>query len=173
MGVRSVLRTARLTLALLVEKAEVANKTRIASEITGVPIALKQYHAHDGTWEARFGATEHEEVRRLTEGVITFFKRYAGPNYLEFTVYAEDLGPIVVTFQRARGETPHQRREAAERERDALRAAVLDARDALTTILQHAPGYDWNADPLYLTRRSGDVFATIAEVLGEGGSRGS
>jgi hypothetical protein len=41
----------------------------------------------------------------------------------------------------------------------ALERVLAKMRDVLTTVSQRAPGYDWNADPQYLTRLISNVFA--------------
>lgn len=48
--------------------------------------------------------------------------------------------------------------EKTQRERDGLLCWMKAASDTLRYIEQHAPGYDWNADPLYLTLKTGYIY---------------
>lgn len=47
-----------------------------------------------------------------------------------------------------------------------LIAATRQLRAALARVSQHAPGYDWNADPLSLTRAVGDAMARSDKAIG-------
>lgn len=48
-----------------------------------------------------------------------------------------------------------------------LREALRSIRSTLRHVEQHAPGYDWNADPLQLTLRTGAAYAMVAKLLRE------
>lgn len=66
-----------------------------------------------------------------------------------------------------------ERDELAAR-RDAMAAALGKAVEVLHYVVLHAPGYDWNSDPLYLTLITGEVFqmdmdALLARIRAEAG----
>lgn len=46
-----------------------------------------------------------------------------------------------------------------------LKGLLEKARDCICTISDKAPGYDWNSDPLYLTRIIGDSINSIDQAL--------
>lgn len=48
---------------------------------------------------------------------------------------------------------------------DVLLAALKTARAALIAVEQHAPGYDWNADPLSLTLITGAAYEEIDNAI--------
>ncbi len=59
-------------------------------------------------------------------------------------------------------------RKALKAERDKnkeLLAALKLAYNTLSFIQDKAPGYDWNADPLSLTLKTGEVFETIELLM--------
>ncbi len=43
--------------------------------------------------------------------------------------------------------------------------ALEQMKAALSYVIQHAPGYDWNADPLSLTLKTGEAFAAADKAL--------
>lgn len=66
----------------------------------------------------------------------------------------------------------NEHRVRAEKESEAKDALILElvgalenARDTLSFVQYRAPGYDWNADPLYLTLKTGNVFQQIEMII--------
>lgn len=52
-----------------------------------------------------------------------------------------------------------------------LLEALHDARKTLSYVTEKAPGYDWNADPLSLTLRTGDAFSKIDAAIAKAEGR--
>lgn len=50
---------------------------------------------------------------------------------------------------------------------ESLEVLVKEAYDTLNYIVQKAPGYDWNMDSLFLTRRQGDFNAKAEKVIAQ------
>jgi hypothetical protein len=116
----------RSTSALLGAKFRAAYYTDQAAQMLGDGLDLKQYDADGSSWQAIFGSRcgADSVVERLCIGVAEFFKRHGGTNYLEFTMDADGLGPIVVSFQRKQGQTPHALRVRAEEDAAELRTML-------------------------------------------------
>lgn len=54
------------------------------------------------------------------------FSESGAENYLEMHFHSDVTGPLVATLQRVNGKTPHQLREAAEKERDQFKSNWLE-----------------------------------------------
>jgi hypothetical protein len=109
--------------------------------------------------------------RVFSEMVSLYFSKAGGINYVEMTAEGKETGPILVTFQRTEGKTPHQLKKEAEAERDSLKATIHDANEALMRAVfggrlpeqwcDDAPALGTNIDQvvLLLTHTQGEVQA--------------
>lgn len=67
-----------------------------------------------------------EVARVLAQQFYTLLTEKGGENYLEMHLNSKEGKTIVVTVRWEQGKTPHQLRQIAEQERDALRAQIHD-----------------------------------------------
>ncbi|NBD11806.1 hypothetical protein [Corallococcus silvisoli] len=75
---------------------------------------------------------------RMAEALVTFFRGEGATNYVEFKVHHPTDGDFILCIQRASGKTPHELRQDAESERDALRAQVAEVTNAAHKVVSDA-----------------------------------
>lgn len=114
--------------AALMAKLEAAEKENkvlreaLAEKVTSETM-LRDLSVRNGSIHARF---EGGAVHLLVDAFAGQFSESGAENYLEMHFHSPATGPLVTTVQRVNGKTPHQLREAAEKERDALRAKIAE-----------------------------------------------
>ena len=120
--------------AALMAKLEMAEKDNkvlrkaLAEKVTSETM-LRNLSVGNGSIHASF---EGGAVHLLVDALSGQFSESGAENYLEMHFHSPATGPLVTTVQRVNGKTPHQLREAAEQERDALRTELADLRSSMT-----------------------------------------
>lgn len=118
---------------LLREENERLVQTIAEPMITGINI---------GNGSMQIGAQADMQVKLLAGMFLGMFERYPdAKNYLEVRLDS-DRGPILVTVVRPGGNTPHQLREAAEREARELRAGLEKVRELAKQDVAGAVAYE-------------------------------
>ena len=69
-------------------------------------------------------AATHPITAYIAAEMGSFFKSAGGQNYVEIRVNHEELGPLVLTMQRAHGKTPHELKAEAVESAKALAGAL-------------------------------------------------
>lgn len=87
-------------------------------------VIINEMHFEKGALEVYL---KHPIFALFAGAIADYFIETGAKNYLETRIWCEKVGFVIVTCQKETGQSPHQCRQAAEKERDAARAQ----RDAL------------------------------------------
>ena len=112
----------------LLDRLEVAEKdNKVLSEALTEKVAsetmLRNLSVGDGSFNASF---EGGAVHPLVAALSGQFSESGAENYLEMHFHSPATGPLVTTVQRDNGKTPHQLREAAEKD-IAMKEKLIDS----------------------------------------------
>ena len=103
-----------------VEKENTKLREALAEKVTS-EIVLRDLSVGNGSINASF---EGGAVHLFVDSLANQFVESGAANYIEMQFHSEATGQLLLTLQRVNGKTPHQLREAAEKERDELRDRI-------------------------------------------------
>lgn len=118
-------------------------------------VIINEMHFEKGALEVYL---KHPIFALFAGAIADYFIETGAKNYLETRIWCEKVGFVIVTCQKESGQSPHQCRQAAERDRDALR----DELGAVRTLLSkyHPSGED---APFNLTGLAAWVIRSLVE----------